>query len=223
MAVAIVRWEAELRALMGGPVAPPVVEKTLSSLDRHCVAFIGCAPFVLIASSDSAGRMDISPRGDAPGFVKVLDQGTLAIPDRPGTQRFDTFRNFFESPRVGLIFLVPGKRETLRISGTAEVVRDAGLRETLAANGKTLALALAVHVEEAFFHGAKCMIRWLLWLPEHWPSLEGLPTLAETMKDAASVPAPVEALEGIIGQDEETRLYQACCRRGRGAAIGQCG
>ena len=203
----VVRTEAELRALMGGPVAPPVVEKTLSSLDRHCVAFIGRAPFLLIASGDSGGRMDISPKGDAPGFVKVLDKTTLAIPDRPGNQRFDTFRNLFESPRVGLIFLVPGKRETLRISGRAEVVWDADLLETLAANGKTPALALAVHVEEAFFHCAKCMIRSHLWLPERWPSLEGLPTLAETMKDAASVPAPVEVLEGIIQEDEETRLY----------------
>ena len=203
----VVRTEAELRALMGGPVAPPVVEKTLSSLDRHCVAFIGRAPFLLIASGDSGGRMDISPKGDAPGFVKVLDKTTLAIPDRPGNQRFDTFRNLFESPRVGLIFLVPGKRETLRVSGRAEVVWDADLLETLAANGKTPALALAVHVEEAFFHCAKCMIRSHLWLPERWPSLEGLPTLAETMKDAASVPAPVEVLEGIIQEDEETRLY----------------
>jgi hypothetical protein len=151
--------------------------------------------------------MDISPKGDAPGFVKVLDKTTLAIPDRPGNQRFDTFRNLFESPRVGLIFLVPGKRETLRVSGRAEVVRDADLLETLAANGKTPALALAVHVEEAFFHCAKCMIRSHLWLPERWPSLEGLPTLAETMKDAASVPVPVEVLEGIIQEDEETRLY----------------
>jgi hypothetical protein len=203
----VVRTEAELRALMGGPVAPPVVEKTLSSLDRHCVAFIGRAPFLLIASGDSGGRMDISPKGDAPGFVKVLDKTTLAIPDRPGNQRFDTFRNLFESPRVGLIFLVPGKRETLRISGRAEVVWDADLLETLAANGKTPALALAVHVEEAFFHCAKCMIRSHLWLPERWPSLKGLPTLAETMKDAASVPVPVEVLEGIIQEDEETRLY----------------
>jgi PPOX class probable FMN-dependent enzyme len=197
----------ELRSLMGDPIAPPVVEKTLSSLDRHCLTFIGRTPFVLIASNDAAGRMDISPKGDAPGFVKVLDEHTLVIPDRPGNQRFDTFRNLFESPRIGLLFLIPGKRETLRVSGTAEVVRDPELLDSLAANGKVPALALAVHVEEAFFHCAKCIIRSRLWLPEHWPSLDGLPTLAETMKDAASVPAPVEFLEGIIKEDEEKRLY----------------
>lgn len=203
----VVRSEAELRGLMGGPVAPPVVEKTLSALDRHCLTFIKRAPFVLISSSDAAGRMDISPKGDAPGFVKVLDEHTLAIPDRPGNQRFDTFRNLFESPRVGLIFLIPGKRETLRISGRAEVVRDSELLATLAANGKVPALAMAVHVEEAFFHCAKCIIRSHLWQPEQWPQLEGLPTLAQTMKDAASIPAPVEVVEGIIREDEENRLY----------------
>jgi PPOX class probable FMN-dependent enzyme len=197
----------ELRALMGGPIAPPVVEKTLSSLDRHCLTFIKRSPFVLISSSSAEGRMDISPKGDAPGFVKVLDERTLVIPDRPGNQRFDTFRNLFESPQIGLIFLIPGKRETLRISGKAEVVGDSELLGTLAANGKVPALAIAVHVDEAFFHCAKCIIRSHLWQPEQWPSLEGLPTLAEAMKDAASIPAPVEVVEGIIREDEENRLY----------------
>ena len=203
----VVRSEAELRALMGDPVAPSVVEKTMTSLDRHCLAFIGRAPFVFVATSDAEGRMDISPKGDVPGFVKVLDNHTLVIPDRPGNQRFDTFRNLFESPRIGLIFLVPGKRETLRISGKAEVVRDAELLETMVANGKTPTLAIAVHVEEAFFHCAKCVIRSHLWQPERWPSIEGLPTLAETMKDAASIPAPMDILEAIIKEDEENRLY----------------
>jgi uncharacterized protein len=192
---------------MGGPIAPPVVEKTLSSLDRHCLTFIQRSPFVLISSSNAEGRMDISPKGDAPGFVQVLDEQTLVIPDRPGNQRFDTFRNLFESPQIGLIFLIPGKRETLRVSGKAEVVDDSELLGTLAANGKVPALAIAVHVEEAFFHCAKCIIRSHLWQPEQWPSLEGLPTLAEAMKDAASIPAPVEVVEGIIREDEENRLY----------------
>jgi len=203
----LVESEAQLRALMGDPVAPPVVEKTLTSLDRHCRAFVGRSPFVLIASSDSDGRMDVSPKGDAPGFVQILDENTLAIPDRPGNQRFDTFRNLLQSPRVGLIFLIPGKRETLRIGGNAQVVRDQELLESMAAKNKIPSLAIVVHVDEAFFHCSKCMIRSRLWQPDHWPSLEGLPTLAETMKDAASVPGPVEALEGVIREDEEKRLY----------------
>ena len=192
---------------MGDPVAPPVVDKTLSSLDRHCLAFIARAPFVLIASSDTEGRVDISPKGDAPGFVRALDEETLVIPDRPGNQRFDTFRNLFESPRIGLIFLIPGKRETLRVGGKAEVVRDQELLDTLAANGKVPALAIAVHVDEAFFHCGKCTVRSNLWKPEQGPPLDGLPTLAEAMKDAASIPAPLEVVEELIREDEEQRLY----------------
>jgi PPOX class probable FMN-dependent enzyme len=206
-AASAIRSEEELRALMGNPVAPPVVEKTLSRLDRHCLTFIGRSPFVLVATTDGAGRMDISPKGDAPGFVRVLDEQTLMIPDRPGNQRFDTFRNLFQSPRVGLIFLIPGKRETLRIGGRGEVVRDAALLETLNAHGKIPALAIAVHVDEAFFHCSKCMIRSHLWEPEQWAALDGLPTLAQTMKDAAAIAAPVEVLEGVIKEDEERRLY----------------
>ena len=151
--------------------------------------------------------MDISPNGDAPGFVKVLDERTLLVPDRPGNQRFDTFRNLFANPRIGLIFLIPGKRETLRVSGTAEIVRDADQLAALAANGKVPALALGVHVEEAFMHCAKCMIRSNLWQPDAWPSLAGLPTLAEAMKDAAAIPAPVAVVESIIADDERDRLY----------------
>src|SRR4029079_1777371 len=201
-----VRSEDELRALMGAPIAPPVVEKTLSRLDRHCVAFIERSPFVLISSADSEGRMDISPKGDAPGFVTVADESTLLIPDRPGNQRFDTFCNLFQNPKVGLIFLIPGKRETLRVSGRAEVVRDADVLESMPAQGKIPALAMAVHVEEAFMHCAKCMVRSKLWDPEAWPSLDGLPTLAEAMKDAASISAPLHAVEEVIADDEKERL-----------------
>jgi PPOX class probable FMN-dependent enzyme len=151
--------------------------------------------------------MDISPKGDAPGFVRVLDDKTLAIPDRPGNRRADTFVNVLEYPRVGLIFFVPGKSETLRVSGGATVVRDADLRESMAARGKTPDFALAVDVEEVFFHCSKCIVRSSLWTPQAWPSLDGLPSLAQTMVDAAALPMPVEALEGIIKQDEAERLY----------------
>jgi PPOX class probable FMN-dependent enzyme len=203
----LVRSEGELRALMGSPVAPAVVDKTLSGLDRHCIAFIARSPFVLISSADGEGRMDISPKGDAPGFVTVADENTLLIPDRPGNQRFDTFCNLFQNPKVGLIFLIPGKRETLRVSGRAEVVRDADVLASMSAQGKVPALAMAIHVEEAFMHCAKCMMRSKLWDPEAWPSLEGLPSLAEAMKDAASIPAPIHAVEEIIAEDARDRLY----------------
>jgi PPOX class probable FMN-dependent enzyme len=197
----------ELRALMGEPVSPAVVDKTLPALDKHCRNFISRSPFVLIASSDSSGRMDISPKGDAPGFVQVLDDVTLAIPERPGNQRFDTFCNLLESPRLGLIFLIPGKRETLRVSGTAQIVADPVLLESMSAGGKVPALALVVRVEEAFMHCAKCMIRSKLWEPEAWPALDGLPSLAQAMKDAMDFPGPVEFFEERIKDDEDQRLY----------------
>ena len=151
--------------------------------------------------------MDISPKGDAPGFVRVLDDKTLAVPDRPGNRRADTFTNVLENPGVGLIFFVPGKSETLRISGSARIVRDAVLRESMTARGKTPDFVLAVAVDEAFFHCSKCIVRSNLWIPEAWPALDGLPSLAQTMVDAAALPMPVEALEQIIKQDEAERLY----------------
>ena len=202
----VIRDAAQFRDLMGEP-PPPCVAKTISTLDRHCRSFIARSPFVLIASANGRGRMDISPKGDAPGFVRVLDDRTLAVPDRPGNRRADTFTNVLENPRVGLIFLVPGKSETLRVSGGATIVRDADLRESMAVRGKTPDFALAVDVEEAFFHCSKCIVRSSLWIPQAWPSLEGLPSLAQTMVDAAALSMPVAALEEIIKQDESERLY----------------
>jgi len=136
-----------------------------------------------------------------------LDGKTLAVPDRPGNRRADTFTNVLENPRVGLIFFVPGKSETLRISGRAKIVRDANLRESMAARGKTPEFALVLEVEEAFFHCSKCVVRSNLWIPDAWPSLDGLPSLAQTMVDAPALPMPVEALEEIIRQDESERLH----------------
>ena len=197
---------AQLREVMGNP-PPACVAKTIAVLDRHCRAYIARSPFVLIASSNARGQMDISPKGDAPGFVRVLDDRTLAIPDRPGNRRADTFTNVLENPKIGLIFLVPGKSETLRVSGSAKIVRDADLLESMAARGKTPDLALVVAVEEAFFHCAKCIIRSSLWVPQAWPSLDGLPNLAQTMVDAAALPMSVETFEEIIKKDESERLY----------------
>ena len=128
-------------------------------------------------------------------------------PDRPGNRRADTFTNVLKNPKVGLIFFVPGKSETLRFSGSARIVRDADLRESMSAHGKIPDFVLAVEIEEAFFHCSKCIVRSSLWKPAAWPSLDGLPSLAQTMVDAARLPMPVEALEEIIRQDEAERLY----------------
>ncbi|MGB7304961.1 MAG: MSMEG_1061 family FMN-dependent PPOX-type flavoprotein [Burkholderiaceae bacterium] len=179
----------------------------LTGLDRHCRASIAGCPFLLVASSNINGQFDLSPKGDPPGFVQILDDQTLLIPERPGNRRADTFENVLRQPSVGLIFLIPGKRETLRVSGTARIVRDSDLMKTMVVDGKEPTLALAVHVEEAFFHCAKSMVRSDLWNPLAWPSLDGLPSLAQTMVDAGRLADSVQEMQRVVDDDERTRLY----------------
>jgi hypothetical protein len=201
-----IKTEQELEAVLGRP-SPRVLAKTIASLDEHCRRFIECSSFVLVGSADANGSIDVSPKGDPPGFVHVLDDRTLAVPERPGNRRADTFRNLLRNPKVGLIFLIPGKRETLRVGGDAMIVRDADLRQRMALNGCVPDLALVVTVREAFFHCSKCMIRSHLWEPAHWPSLDGLPTLAEAGIAHARLTETVEELQAMIDNDERTRLY----------------
>jgi uncharacterized protein len=198
--------EAEIEAAIGRP-SPRVLAKAIDRLDDLCRAFVARSPFVLVASSDGEGNFDVSPKGDPPGFVRVLDDRTLAIPERPGNRRADTFRNVLRNPRVGLIFLVPGKRETLRVGGAATVVRDADLRESMALGGKVPDLALVVSVREAFMHCQKCMVRSGLWDPASWPALDGLPSLAEAMVAHGALGIPVADMQALIDQDARSRLY----------------
>ena len=201
----ILTTDAEIEAILGKP-SPKQFAKVIGTLDPLCRDFIARSPIVLIASSDAAGRVDVSPKGDAPGFVRVLDDHTLAIPERPGNRRADTFRNVLQKPRVGLIFLVPGKPETLRVSGTARVVRDAWLRESMAVAGKVPELALVVTVEEAFAHCTKCMVRSRLWQPDTW-NAEGLFTIGSAMATHGRLDITVAEMEAIAARDAETRLY----------------
>jgi uncharacterized protein len=140
-------------------------------------------PFIVIASSNAAGAMDTSPKGDPPGFVKVLDKHTLAIPDRLGNHRGDTFLNVLENPSVGIIFIVPKRREVVRVSGTASLARDPDLLAEMTINGKSPDLAMIVRVREALFHCGKSMIRSGMWEPDRWGSIEGLPSYAQALKD----------------------------------------
>ncbi|HUB13160.1 MAG TPA: pyridoxamine 5'-phosphate oxidase family protein [Acetobacteraceae bacterium] len=197
---------AELEAVLGVP-NERVARKAIDRLDAYCRRFIARCPFVLVASADASGTIDVSPKGDPPGFVLVLDDKTLAIPERPGNRRADTFRNLLQNPRVGVIFLIPGKRETLRVSGQAQVVRDPDLREAMAIGGRVPDLALVVSVQEAFFHCSKCMIRSHLWEPDAWPTLDGLPSLAEAVVAHAKLSNSVAEIQGFVDTDERTRLY----------------
>src|SRR5437588_2074118 len=143
----VVTSEEELRDLMGFP-SDLVVRKQLAYLDEHCQNFIARSPFLLIGSVDASGACDVSPRGDAPGFVLVLDQKTLVIPERSGNRRLDTLRNVLQTSVVGLLFMIPGAEETLRVNGHAYLVRDTTLLERTTAQGKQHLIAIGVEMEE---------------------------------------------------------------------------
>jgi uncharacterized protein len=173
---------ATLRELVGTP-SERAVRKQLAALDRHCRAFIARSPFLLLGTSGLDGRCDVSPKGDRPGFVLVLDERTLVIPDRPGNKRLDSLQNIVANPHVGLLFLIPGMDETLRVNGTAELVRDDELLERTAVDGKRPLLGIVVHIEETFLHCARSFLRAQLWDPEHFMARDEMPSLARMITD----------------------------------------
>ena len=163
------------------------IRKELKQLDHHCRSFIAKSPFVLIGSSDGAGNADVTPKGDKPGFAAILDDNTIAIPDRPGNNRLDTLENIVLNPAVGLLFLIPGMNETLRVNGVAKITVDAGLRERLAVEGKPPISVMIVTVKSAYMHCAKAFMRSELWKPESWPERSSMPTLGQIMRDQLAV------------------------------------
>jgi PPOX class probable FMN-dependent enzyme len=201
-----VKTAAEVKAILGEDF-PSQVAKTIDHIDLHCRTWIERCPFVVISSTNAAGAMDVSPKGDPPGFVKVLDKHTLAVPDRIGNHRGDTFMNVLENPSVGLLFIVPKRREVVRVSGVAQVVRDRELLESMSVNGKLPDLALLVRVREAFFHCGKSMIRSRMWEPDRWGSIDGLPTYAQALKDHCNLPYPLSDIERNLAFNETDRLY----------------
>lgn len=203
----VITTEAHLREVIPPPRTQGTWDKTISRVDEHSAAFIERCPFVLIATSDRTGRMDVSPKGDPPGFIKVINESTLAIPDRLGNGRADSFRNILDNPRIGLYFLVPGRQETLRVNGGARLVRDQWLLDEMAMKGKPAQLALVVDVEEVFFHCAKCVVRSGLWDSEHWADASALASMGQVMRDHIKLDVPVEAIEQSLQRDIETRLY----------------
>ena len=173
----VVTSEQELRDLMGTP-SERAIKKESATVDEPSREFIGHAPFLLLATSSEDGRCDVSPKGDAPGFVRVLDERHLVIPDRPGNKRLDGMRNILRNPHVGLIFLIPGREETLRVNGRAWIVRDEAILGSLKARDKQPLLAIGVEVEECFFHCPKAFRRSQLWEPAAWPDRSVLPSMA---------------------------------------------
>jgi uncharacterized protein len=157
----------QLTATIGTP-HPMTPQKVLPALDEYAIGFIARAPFLVISTADADGNQDVSPKGDGPGFVAVEDARTLLIPERKGNKLMFGFRNILSNPHVGLLFMVPGTNETLRVNGTAEITAEPAVLARLTARGAPALLAVRVTVRECFFHCAKAYIRSQLWKPESW-------------------------------------------------------
>jgi PPOX class probable FMN-dependent enzyme len=181
--------------------------KVLDHIDALCRAWIESSTFLTMATVDQAGNLDVSPKGDPAGFVKVLDRHTLAIPDRPGNHRFDGFRNILETGRVGLVFLVPNRNEVVRVNGAAWVVRDPEVLERCAIKGRVPDFAVIVRVAEAFYHCGKSIIRSRLWQPDQHPKPESLPTYAEALIAHGDLSVDYEDMAAHLKNNDENRLY----------------
>jgi PPOX class probable FMN-dependent enzyme len=195
-----------LRELVGES-SPTTQQKVLDRIDGHARTLIEHSPFVLLATSAPDGSCDVSPRGDPAGSVLVLDDRTLVLADRPGNKLIDSFRNILDNPHAGLLFLVPGMNETLRINGRATLVSDAPYFDQLVVKGKRPRLAVVVEVEELFMHCAKAFLRSSLWKPETWPERSALPSLGTILRDQLSLPESVDELDARLNEGARTKQY----------------
>jgi PPOX class probable FMN-dependent enzyme len=197
---------AGIDALYPAPL-PLALLKQIDRLDGHCRHFIGLSPFLCIGTADASGRADVSPRGDQPGFVQVLDDRHLAIPDRPGNNRLDSLKNVAENPEVALIFFVPGVEETLRVNGTAAITHDAELLAGMAVEGKLPRSALIVTVREAYLHCAKALKRSHLWDAGRHVPPGTVPSLAKIVTDHANIPDRLDEVAARTEEAYRTKLY----------------
>ncbi|MBO6559529.1 MAG: pyridoxamine 5'-phosphate oxidase family protein [Nisaea sp.] len=188
------------------PVHERARQKEIPVLDQHCRRFIELSPFLLLATHNADGVVDISPRGDGPGFVAMPDDKTLLIPDRPGNNRLDSLQNILENPTVSVIFLVPGVDETLRIRGRAEVRDDEELRTGFEVQKRLPATVIRIAIDTAFLHCAKALMRSRLWDPAAVNDRSVLPSLGQMIKDQIGIDMPVESQEEMVARYKEA-LY----------------
>ena len=197
--------EADLRAVIG-PEPPGLAEKNQPMLDDFGIEFIAKSPFLVLSTADAEGRIDTSPKGDAPGFVHVENEYTIVIPDRPGNRLAYGHRNVLANPHVGVLFMIPGTPETLRVNGRAELTSDAALLEQLAARGKPAVLAIRVQIEEVFFHCAKAFLRAGLWKPESWQARHQVSFGKMYAARKKAAPNVVQAIDAAIAADYRDNL-----------------
>lgn len=194
--MAMISSESELRELHAAPT-DRAVRKELDRLDRHCRRFIALSPFLVMATSDAAGRLDATPRGGDPGFVEVADDRTLLLPDRPGNNRLDSLTNLTQRPEVGLLFMIPGVDETLRVNGAAELRDDLDLIQRFQISRRPPTIVLRITVRQAYLHCAKALMRSHLWDPDSRIERAELPTLGEMLRDQLGS-GPVESQAQMV-------------------------
>jgi uncharacterized protein len=195
----------QLNALAGTPTQR-VANKVRSSLHALDRAWLAASPFCLLATAAADGSCDVSPKGDPPGFVHVLDDVTIVIPDRPGNRRVDGFRNVLSNPAVGLLFLVPGRGDTLRINGRAQLVSDAPFFDELMVKNHRPTLALVVHIDEVFSHCSKAFLRSALWDPSTWAP-DAVPSRAQIAHAVERPDESIETIEAYYGPGYASQLY----------------
>jgi len=198
--------QTSLREIIG-PKMPLAIEKEMPRLDAHCRHFITLSPFLCLGTMGADGKADVSPRGDPPGFVKVLDDRTILIPDRPGNRRVDSMSNILSNPSVGLLFLVPGMEETLRLNGRASLTTDPALLSDMAVDGKVPKLAIKVEIGEVFFHCGKALKRSRLWDPATRIDRKTFPSMGQLIHDQRKTGLSVEALEKFVEDNYRSELY----------------
>jgi PPOX class probable FMN-dependent enzyme len=197
---------SSLRECYTDPPSERAVKKTQHALDGHMRNFIALSPFVCLGSSSAEGA-DVTPRGDQPGFVHVLDDSTLLIPDWPGNNRLDTLMNIEANPQVGLLFLIPGFSESLRVNGVAEISHDPVLLERWTVNGRHPRSVLRVSVREAFLHCGKAILRSRLWDESAKVDRRVLPSYGQMLKDQTQVRDTAEQIQAAVEDAYKTRLY----------------
>ena len=195
-----------LREIYDEPVGISL-DKELDRLDQHCRDFLALSPFMVIGTADANGHGDLSPKGDRPGFVQVLDDSHLLIPDRPGNNRLDTMQNLIDNPQVATIFFVPGVKETLRIAGRATVVSDGDVMQRFEVNGKLPKSALLLEVREVFMHCAKALARSKLWEDDYKVERSALPRYAQILADHANQRLSADEIQVVIDEGEKTRFW----------------
>lgn len=189
------------------PPSRLVANKVIDHVDDLARRFIAASSMVVLATRRVDGGIDVTPRGDPPGFVQVLNDRVVALPDRLGNNRADSFENILRDPGVGLYFIIPGHRDSLRISGRARIVRDETLLERMEVRGHVPDLAILVQVDRLLCHCPKAFVRAAMWDRDAWPDLSGVPSAGEFLKVHGGLPDPVADLDGVVARDRQNRLY----------------